>query len=95
MEKREIKEYYVREIKEYGVRVRVWPGFISLRFAFRIETATVIIPLKRIYLALIVPFVLSARKCLDAVRARLQNYSVLGKMRYDCSLPQTLRPVPR
>jgi hypothetical protein len=24
MEKREIKEYYVREIKEYGVRVRVW-----------------------------------------------------------------------
>ena len=74
MEKREIKEYYVREIKEYGVRVRVWPGFISLRFAFRIETATVIIPLKRIYLALIVPFVLSARKCLDAVRARLKNY---------------------
>ena len=27
MEKREIKEYYVREIKEYGVRVRVCPRF--------------------------------------------------------------------
>jgi hypothetical protein len=79
MEKREIKEYYVREIKEYGVRVTVWPGFISLRFAFRIETAAVIIPLKRICLPLIVSFVLSARKRHDAVQARLQNYFSAGE----------------
>jgi len=47
MERREIKEYYVREIKEYhvGVRGRI-PGFMPLRFAFfRIEIAAVIIPL--------------------------------------------------
>jgi hypothetical protein len=81
MERREIKEYYVREIKEYHVRVRgKIPGFMPLRFpVFRIEIAAVTIPLKRSDLPFIVPSVLSAGNALRLARLDYKMISVLGK----------------
>ena len=81
MERGEIKEYDVREIKEYHVRVRgKIPGLMPLRFpVFRIEIAAVTIPLKRSDLPFIVPSVLSAGNALRLARLDYKMISVLGK----------------
>jgi hypothetical protein len=64
---------------------------VPLRFAFRIETAAVIILLKRSGPPLIVPSVLNVREHLEVGQAVLQNDFSAGEMRYDCSSPQAPR----
>ena len=64
---------------------------MPLRFRFRIETAAVIIPLKRSGLPFIVPSILSTEERFEVGQAYYKMISARWVMRYDCSSPQALR----